>query len=656
MSSNKHPHIRSEPQKKLHITGKNHFEKFHKKFSFKDVDVVQEDQIFLNNTPDSLNIFMISDEFVRKNKKNLIPILEKKTDNSLFYYIGDSGMTQNLDKYIDVVIPEPAAAANVQKSVEIGFQMLKSRYETENLRTELHDKNRQIQELSHIGQQLMMEKDLPTLLNLILLKSRQIAIADAGSLYLVEKNEKGEKHLRFMITQNDSISFDFKEFIIPISRKSISGYVADTGKMLNLEDVYFLPKGKEYSFNKSFDEKIGYRTKSMLVIPLLNHLDEITGVIQLINRKYKWETRLTKPEDCEEEVGPFTAELIEMLTALAGQAAVSIENNFLYQSIERLFEGFVNASVTAIESRDPTTSGHSSRVAILTERLAKTVDKVKTGFLANISFTKEQLKEIRYASLLHDFGKVGVRENVLLKAKKLYPHQSTEVLYRIGFLKKSEEIKNLRKQIRFLLDYGSSNYQLVFNELESELRNKLDDLDNISNLISNLNEPTVMETDKAESLEELAVLKFFDFDNEERNLLKPEEVKALSIKRGSLDDEERFEIESHVTHTFRFLKEVPWTKEFQNIPKIAHAHHEKLDGSGYPNKLTSESIPVQSKIMTISDIFDALTAADRPYKKAVPYERALDILQFEVNDNHIEPEILKVFIDAKVYTSVIKSG
>ncbi|MCH7783377.1 HD family phosphohydrolase, partial [candidate division KSB1 bacterium] len=334
----------------------------------------------------------------------------------------------------------------------------------------------------------------------------------------------------------------------------------------------------------------------------------------------------------------------------------SIENNFLYQSIERLFEGFVNASVTAIESRDPTTSGHSSRVAILTERLAKTVDKVKTGFLANIRFTKEQLKEIRYASLLHDFGKVGVRENVLLKAKKLYPHQSTEVLYRIGFLKKSEEIKNLRKQIRFLLDYGSSNYQLVFNELESELRNKLDDLDNISNLISNLNEPTVMETDKAESLEELAVLKFFDFDNEERNLLKPEEVKALSIKRGSLDDEERIEIESHVTHTFRFLKEVPWTKEFQNIPDIAHAHHEKLDGSGYPNKLTSESIPVQSKIMTISDIFDALTASDRPYKKAVPYERALDILQFEVNDNHVEPEILKVFIDAKVYTSVIKSG
>ncbi|MCH7782509.1 GAF domain-containing protein, partial [candidate division KSB1 bacterium] len=309
MSSNKHPHIRSEPQKKLHITDKNHFEKYHKKFSFKNVDVVQEDRIFLNNTPDSLNIFMISDEFVRKNKKNLIPILEQKTENSLFYYIGDSGIAQNMDKYIDVVIPEPAAATNVQKSVEIGFQMLKSRYEAENLRTELHDKNRQIQELSHIGQQLMMEKDLPTLLNLILLKSRQIAIADAGSLYLVEKNEKGEKHLRFMITQNDSISFDFKEFIIPISRKSISGYVADTGKMLNLEDVYFLPKGKEYSFNKSFDEKIGYRTKSMLVIPLLNHLDEITGVIQLINRKYKWETRLIKPEDCEEEVGPFTAEL-----------------------------------------------------------------------------------------------------------------------------------------------------------------------------------------------------------------------------------------------------------------------------------------------------------------------------------------------------------
>lgn len=638
----------------LFFTSKIQFQKYSHSFENNGFAVNHTDKICNKSTLDSLDIYILSEEFLKKHEHEVQSIGNKKDRTSLLYFIGNDKTRTAYDSVIDFRIQEPVDYRLMQNMVENGFRMLQSRFENAFLRQELKNRNKHIQELSHIGQQLMMEKNLQTLLELILLKCRQITQADGGSLYLVEKENEKERCLRFKITQNDSVSFDFQEFTIPLSRKSIAGYVADTGKMLNLEDVKNIPADSEFTFNRSFDKKTGYITKSMLVIPLHNHLDEIIGVIQLINRKNDWDLVLKDPADFEKGVGPFTDGLVEMVTSLAGQAAISIENNYLYRSIERLFEGFVNASVTAIESRDPTTSGHSSRVATLTEHLAHTVDRVNNGPLCNIRFSADQIKELRYASLLHDFGKVGVSENVLLKAKKLYPHESKEIQYRIGYMKKTEELRNWKERVRFLLDYGSRNYQLVFNDLDIELNRKLLDLDRIMQLINEFNEPTVTDSDIADKLEELAELKFFDYEDNEKLLLKPAEFEALSIKRGSLDEKERFEIESHVSHTFNFLKKVPWTKEFSSIPDIALAHHEKLNGSGYPNRIKSDKIPIQSKMMSVCDIFDALTAADRPYKKAVPYDRALTILQYEVEDDHIDPDLVKVFIDAKIFKSVIK--
>ena len=643
--------------KRVHIMDKRLFDLLHEKIHAPNTELKKSRNLRTVRSSEAHNIFLLSHKYCEMNRLSLVTFRKNKMQQSvLFYYVGNSKFKKSFPDIIDFSIPEPVDEAFLNQALQHGFELLGQRHEIDHLRTELNSRNVQIQELAHFGQRLMMEKDLYVLLNLILRKSIEVAKADAGSLYLVEENEEMGKYLRFMITQNDSISMDFKEFTIPISRKSISGYVSDTGNMLNIPDVYWISKESEYSFNKDFDKKLGYRTKSMLVVPLRNHLDEIIGVLQLINCKLDWKRLLKERTDFEENIVPFDEENIEMVSALAGHAAISIENNLLYRSIERLFEGFVNASVTAIESRDPSTSGNSSRVAILTEELAKSVTRINTGPLKQINFNRDQIKEIRYASLLHDFWKVGVREQVLLKAKKLYPYELTEVLFRLGYLKNFAEIKSLKKKIRFLLDYGTNNYHMVFREMENELDEKLGGLEELMSVIKELNEPTVMEIDRSALLSELAGRTFYDYNNEIKTILKEGEVKALSIKRGSLDTHDRLEIESHVTHTFNFLSKVPWTKDIRKIPDIAHAHHEKLNGDCYPNKMVSGQIPIQAKLMTVSDIFDALTAADRPYKKAVPYEKALTILQYEVKDNHIDPNIVKIFIEAGIYKSVIKSN
>lgn len=541
------------------------------------------------------------------------------------------------------------------KKVKNCFAELYAKYESTILKNELEQRTKEIQELSKIGSMLMVEKDLNKLLYQILLKSREITNADAGSLYLIEEDDKKEKYLRFKLSQTDSLNITYKEFTMSISKKSIAGYVAVTGTPLNIKDVYEIPENMEYKINKSFDVQFGYRTKSMLTTPLKNHIDEIIGVIQLINRKKSPEKLLKSSEDFEKEIMPFDERCETLLYSLGGQAAVAIENNLLYQSIEKLFEGFVKASITAIESRDPTTSGHSQRVAILTTGIAEFVDGTKTGKYKDITFSKEQLKEMRYASLLHDFGKVGVRENVLVKAKKLYPHELNEILNRFTIIKKNIEIEKLNKKLDGFLRPDKKNSEEISQYIEKEYNNIIQEIDEFIKIVLRCNEPTVLDEDNLELLKKILEKTYIFQDTNELKLITPEEFRDLSIKKGSLNEGQRIEIESHVTHTFNFLIQVPWTKDLKGIPDIAYAHHEKLDGVGYPRKLYSEQIPLQSKMMTISDIFDALTASDRPYKKAVPYEKALDILKMDVKSNHLDNDLLDIFINAKIYEKVIKT-
>jgi HD-GYP domain-containing protein (c-di-GMP phosphodiesterase class II) len=527
---------------------------------------------------------------------------------------------------------------------------------TKNLRARENQKRteKELKELLQIGVALSSERDVDALLSLILSKARDITNADAGSLYLMEESESGEKHLRFKLTQNDSIQFLFKETTIPLAETSMAGHVALRGAAINLADAYKIPADRPYRFNDSFDRNSGYRTRSVLTLPMRNARDQILGVLQLINGKRHAAARLRSTADVKREVIPFSENSVNLGLSLASQAAVAYENSKLYDEIQRLFEGFVGAAVTAIEQRDPATSGHSFRVSSLTLGLAETVDAVQAGKYKATRFTREQMKEIRYAALLHDFGKVGVREDVLVKAKKLYPWQLEIVKSRFDFISKEIEAGTALKKLELILERGREATASELAALDKEFAHRLREIDDDLKFVLQVNEPTVLHSAVLDRINKIAGHTFTDAKGASHPYLSENEVTMLSIPRGSLDDDERRQIESHVTYTFKFLEEIPWTRELRGIPRIARAHHEKLNGRGYPDGLREAEIPLPTKIMTICDIFDALNAADRPYKPAVPVERALKILEESVRENELDPELFRLFLEAKVYERTAK--
>lgn len=579
-------------------------------------------------------------------------------------------------------VRHPAGARQILVSVRAGFREAAARIETARARREAADRGREIQDLTRIGVALGTERDLGTLLDKILTLARQITSSDAGSLYLVEtpepesdpemegaggtlpptaSNNAGtttaeraapeRKRLRFLRAQNHSRpDIPFVEFSIPVDRSSLAGYTATTGEPLVIEDAYNQPPDVEYTINRSIDERYGYHTKSLLVIPMRDHKEEIIGVLQLINRKRNFEAVLATPEDVTREVVSYSKRAIELATALAGHAGVAIENGKLYEDIERLFQGLVDAAVTAIEQRDPSTQGHSKRVADMTVGLAEVVDRAGDGPYREISFSREQIREIKYAGLLHDFGKVGVREHILRKEKKLPPVNLEVLKQRHAFLRRTAERSFWRKLAERLERQGPGDgYDAWRRELEATHAAEMADLDRFLAVVLRANEPTVLPGDIAEGITALAARTYETLDGDTRPFLEPDEVRYLSIRKGSLDDAERKQIESHVTHTYNFLKQIPWTKELRGVPKIAFGHHEKIDGRGYPRGIRGDDIPIQTRMMTISDIFDALAAQDRPYKPPLPRDRALDILSDEVKSGQLDGELFRLFVEGQVY-------
>ena len=522
-------------------------------------------------------------------------------------------------------------------------------------------RHRELDELTRVGVALSTERDLLTLLEMILSQARRITACDAGSVYLVERgpgrNGGSPSGLRFKLSQNHSLpNLPFSEFTIPIDHTSLSGYAATTGDPLVIADVYLLPEDVQYKQNRSFDDRFGYRTKSMLVIPMKTHRDEVVGVLQLINRKRNADARLATPEAVEREVISFDERSVELVSALASQAAVAIENSLLYEDIERLFEGFVTAAVTAIEARDPTTFGHSGRVATMTVSLAQAVERGGGGPYRGLSFSRAQLRELRYAGLLHDFGKVSVREQVLVKEKKLYPSDLELIRHRFAFLVQGAELEFERARAAHLLRFGRDRYDEAVRELEATLLARRIELEGYLHAIVTANEPTILPEGSFEELRRLTERTYLDLSGEERPLLSEDELRFLSIRKGNLDDDERREIESHVVHTYRFLQQIPWTRELRSIPDIAYGHHEKLDGRGYPRAVGGDAIPVQTRMMTIADIYDALTASDRPYKRAVSWQEALDILQMEASDGMLDTHLLETFVRARVFEATAADG
>lgn len=471
-----------------------------------------------------------------------------------------------------------------------------------------------------IAVSLSQEKDLKKLMNLITNEAMQLTSSARGTLYLVDR----ERHkLIFYVTNQLS----FNEITIPITPESIAGYVGVTGETLRLDDVYELSEELPYKFNKSFDQRTGFRTKSMLVVPLSSHKNEIIGILQLINK-----------EDGNEIIGYNNTDL-ELINAVGSLAAVSIENALLYKEIESLFEGFVRYSATAIDERDPCTGGHSRRVVLYSVGLAAALG----------TFSQAQIKEIKYAAWLHDIGKIGVREAVLSKENKLTATQLEVVKCRLSMICEMMQKDAYNQALQLMASKSSECDSTILQSLKENVTRFRDEVNADYDFIVQINVPSFMTDEKIRRLEAIRNKKYINTQGQSFEFLSHFEYENLMVVRGNLTNYERMEIESHVTKTFEILKHIPFTRELKNVPEFASKHHEKLDGTGYPNHLPAANIPVQVRIISIADIYDALTAQDRPYKKAMPAEVALKILKEEAAGGKLDQDLLDLFIKEEVY-------
>jgi HD-GYP domain-containing protein (c-di-GMP phosphodiesterase class II) len=566
-------------------------------------------------------------------------------------------------------IPLPVPAASLWVTLTSTLDLVAKHRHAEE-QAQLAEQYRfELGELISIGAAINSERDINRLLGLILEKSRYVSGADAGSIYVLVPNPerpREEKLLRFAVAQNESVAIDFNAFTLAVSRRSIVGAAVLSREVINIPDLAALsrhnPWGVEH--DRSFDDRTGYRTRSLLTVPLITTREEVVGVLQLINKKRVAGARLRTPRDFDDGVLPFDPRSVELCKTLASQAAIALENAILYDELRQAFEGFVSASVQAIESRDPTTSGHSRRVADLTLGLAEAVSRKEIGIFREVSFTKDDLREIEYAGLLHDFGKIGVPEPVLVKANKLYDWELERILSRFSYIRSWIEADALKRKLEAALKAGAlaavgagpGGGPSLAHQLESMDRAKLKQLEYLNLCVQTVvrsNRPSVEDAAVDAFLTEIANQVFTDEQGEERTYLTGQELDGLRVKRGSLNSEERRQIEAHVVHTFNFLRSIPWGRALSEIPAIAGAHHEKLDGSGYPGKLSGGQIAIQTRMMTISDIFDALTSSDRPYKRAVPYPRALDILLDEVKQGKLDRDLYDLFVEARVWSRVL---
>jgi HD-GYP domain-containing protein (c-di-GMP phosphodiesterase class II) len=484
--------------------------------------------------------------------------------------------------------------------------------------------------ISATSTDLLFEKIVDHVCNLM--------VCDAASFYLFD----GKATLSFLIAKNCSVRADFRSTKLPVDGDSLAAFVYRSAKALIVHDVYEITKTSAFRFNPRFDERIGYRSKSMLTFPLSNRKGEVLGVIQAINKKNNLdELWPSKNKAAIAKMPDFDQDDIDLMASLAAIASASLENAKLYEDIENLFDGFVRASVHAIESRDLTTLGHSERVTLLTIELAKTISESTEAPFEYVFFGDEELEELRYATLLHDFGKISVPEYVIQKEEKLSPLQKTELRIRVEDFKKTAQFELLRSRF----ESGVKD----FTQIEIELRKVEELFEATFQEIIALNKPTILDEDKNRALDAFREMSYVSSRGQLVPLLTPEDIAALSVKRGSLSDEERQLMQDHVEHSYRFLKEIPWTAKYRRIPDIARSHHELLDGTGYPLGLKAEDIPLKVRIMTICDIFDALVANDRAYKSAVPIERAISILQSEADRGRVDADVLRIFCEAKIY-------
>lgn len=567
---------------------------------------------------------------------------------------GDAAAELALGDDADLSLAAVATIDTTLRMLRTAFRLSAERRDKRHYQLELERSRGELAELNRIGMALMMEQDADTLLRRIVQQGVRLTGSDGGALFLLEERD-GQTQLRFKVLHSDSLpelSMLYDE-TLTLDSTSLAGHVALTGRPLVVADAHNLPADATYALNTIGERRLGVRLKSMLTIPMIDHRAEAVGVLQLCNRKSDPAVRLTSDEDVERYVIPYSDRDVQLGFSLAGQAAVSIENVKLRAQVEQLLESFVRATVSAIDQRDPTTAGHSIRVTTLVTDLAAALGRTETGPYRARRFTPAQMRELRYAALLHDCGKLGVREEVLVKARKLPAFLWERVNARFDLIRCTVALEYERNRARLLAANAGSEEQIA--ALEAQRDEQLLRLDRFHAAVCAANEPPLLTEEAASILAEVATHTFTRLDGRNEPYLNPDELHYLQILRGSLDERERFEMEAHATHTYLFLSQIPWSDDLKDIPVHASAHHEKLDGSGYPRQLEDRDITVQTRMITIADIFDALTAADRPYKPAVTPDRALDIIRAEADAGRLDGELVRILIESQAYRHVLET-
>ena len=528
-----------------------------------------------------------------------------------------------------------------------------------NLRGYIDSLQNQISNMSAIGLALSKEKDMDKLLEMILLEAKRISNADGGTLYMMTDDQR----LKFSIMITDSLNIHMggtsgKEIpFYPVklymddgqpNKTMIAANAGLTGDTINIPDAY-KAKGFDFAGTKAFDEKTGYRSKSFLTVPLKNHEDEIIGVLQLLNAQ----------DIKTKKVIPFSDSVQKSVEALSSQAAVAITNKNLIKDLEVLFESFIKLIASAIDAKSPYTGGHCSRVPEITMMLAESVNEINDGPFAGIQFTDKEMYELKIAAWLHDCGKVATPEAVVDKGTKLetiYDRIHT-VATRFEVLKRDEEIKYLKKQLKIQKDDS-----LIENQKKEALKKartlylkRIKQQDDDKAFIEESNVGgEFMSQDRKDRVNKIASYRWKD-NGSPKPFFSEDEIYNLCISRGTLTPEERKIINDHIVVTIDMLEQLPYPKHLRNVPEFAGGHHEKLDGTGYPKGLNHSEMSVQAKIMAIADIFEALTARDRPYKKGKTLSQAMRILGFMKNDAHIDTELFEVFVKEKIYLKYAES-
>ncbi|PIR00363.1 MAG: hypothetical protein COV66_06410 [Nitrospinae bacterium CG11_big_fil_rev_8_21_14_0_20_45_15] len=499
----------------------------------------------------------------------------------------------------------------------------------------------QITKLSDIGRALSGVHDLSELLEMIVDQARQFTNADAGTLYLKE-----EGSLRFKIVQNDTLKIRMGgktgEAIpfppVELKETNVSAFVALKGESINIPDVYFTDLF-DFTGPKKFDESTGYRSQSMLVVPMRNHENDVIGVLQLLNAKNPKTSKVIS----------FSPDNENLTESLASQAAVAVTNAKLITDMTDLFESFVQVMATAIDEKSPVTGGHIRRVANLTLTMADIINQQLDGHFKDKHFTADQMYELRIAAWMHDIGKVTTPVEIVEKAKKLQTifDRIHYINVRMDYLLQKVKLKGMEKKIE-LMQKGVSPE--IIQKIDEEMTAKIAELKDIKEFINRCNEPgEFLEDDNIQRLQDISKMTYVDEDGNEQNFLDENELLNLSIRRGSITEAERKKMQDHASVTLKMLNQIPFTKKLKNIPLFAGAHHEYINGKGYPLGLAGDEIPFEGKLMAVTDIAEALTASDRPYKKAMPLNVVYKILRSMAKNGELDNEMVELFINEGVY-------